>query len=126
MIKIDFLAWILIVGYILMVPSPDLSADVQNGEDAKTGQQEAAPENTIATQVEKKLVKIIEAVQGDSPNAQNNDTEAAETESSGEKEEEKSEVLPTGTPVYRPPIRGAPVGRVAGAATHSITRRSST
>lgn len=114
MIKIDFLAWILIAGYILIMPPPGLSADAQNEKNAKTGEQEAAPETTIDTQVEKKLVKIIEAVQGDSPKAQINDTETAGTASSDKKEEEKSELLPSSIPVYKPPIRGAPVGRVAG------------
>ena len=113
MSRILFLTWIIIAGVIFFVP-PIASADVKDGKNATSETEKAATDTAIYDQVKETLSQIVGSVQGGASTETVSDEQKAE-ETSPQSEQEKKEVpLPARVPVYRPPIRGAPVGRVAG------------
>jgi len=92
MAKINLLAWIIIAGCILLMPRSVFPLD---------------------NQIEKELQNIIEKVEAKS---KIDDNLKLDKKSAGSKVYPRKEdiISPSNIPVYKPPLRGSPVGRVAG------------
>ena len=93
MSKIKLSTWIIIAGYICLIPQSVFASD---------------------DQIRKKLQRLVQAI--DEKSKTDDDT-AAKKRKSGSSDIElkkKKATSPAGMPAYRPPLRGAPVGRIAG------------
>ena len=92
MAKINLLAWIIIAGCILLIPRSVFPLD---------------------NQIQKKLQKIVEKMEAESKIDDNLKLEKKSTDPNGYPKKEKI-ISSYRIPVYKPPLRGSPVGRVAG------------
>ena len=86
------LDWIIIAGYFLFVPLTGYPADGQVRE----------------------LQRIVEALETKASLYEHQQSRSVVTESAGRVPAKKKKLPPPGMPIYKPPRRGAPVGRVAG------------
>ena len=85
-------SWIIIFSYFLFLPQKAYPVDEQN----------------------KKLQMVIEAFEKNYSQKDKSQTIQKTTDASGVKKDRKKKTSPVGMPIYTPPRRGAPVGRVAG------------
>ncbi len=93
MSNINLLTWIIIAGYILLMPQSVFASD---------------------NQTKAELLKIVLAIEKKSKMDNNTVSEKRKSGSPDIKLKTEEITSPAGMPAYRPPLRGAPVGRIAG------------
>jgi hypothetical protein len=111
---IAILCWAMLVGFAFIPPVISLAADIENDTSKTNIAKNDLEYGSLNELIEDRLQKIVRYWQ--QPKSSNANEKASRPPAISSENDSHGEetIMPNAVPVYMPPIRGAPVGRVAG------------